>query len=782
MGRYLLDPSLPPPGALEPLLDTGKVRYADAPDAFPPEARILHSLGPLDGEVALADLWPVGALRARLVRSATIYDFIPALDPDHELAEPGARSRYRVRLELVRSARLLLALSGEVARQSAQVLGPGRRDVVVVGAAPSPRFAPAPDKDAARARAIELVPGLDRPYVLCPAGSHPRKNNERVVRAFTRLAAPIRDSYRLVLTGAVPESTSHHYSHLAEQGGAPGSVVTAGFVDDDTMVALYQGADLVCFASLAEGFGLPVAEALACATPVVASDIAPLDELLDEAHRFAPTDEASIARAIEQHLGGATVSARSAPTWEEVASRSASAFDSLSSGLDCGVPFRRRPRRASKTTVAFVTPLPPAPTGVATYSYRLIEELCATGAVDLDAFVDGPTEAQRAPEGVPTYDVSSLPLADLARGVYDAVVYSVGNSHHHLGALWSLRRRAGTVVSHDVRLTNLYRHEHGDPALPPGGLERAIRDMYGPGLPDGLGGDGSLSDGELERYGLLMCREVVACSERFLVSSHGAARLAGVDAGTELSFRIGVLPFACEPAGRAPGFALDRSGPPESVPDEVRATWGAGPAILARQVPVLAHFGIVDPTKEPATLVDALALAAPLVPGLRLALVGPIADALAVELATRAKRAGVADALVLTGPLDPDTYREWTERATVAVQLRRISNGEASAAIGECLASGVPTVVTDLGWCRELPDGVVARVPARCDAETLAGLLVELVRDEPRRAALAAAGRAEAGRRSFARTAVALLELVHESRSSREPRRSLPLRDEVAGP
>jgi len=786
VGRYLLDPSLPPPGELDALLATGKVRYADATDAIPESARILHSLSPLDPAAAVLDLWPAAAEQRHLVRSATAYDFIPALDPERELADAPERARYRVRFELLRSARQLHVLSHSVARDAWRLLGRGPRDVVVVGAAPAPWCAPASDRADARRRVQARVPSLDQRYVLYPTGSHPRKNNERLVRAWALLPAPILASYQLVLSGDLPASTAHHYAHLARSCDAGASVTTTGLVDDDLLLALYQGADLVCFASLAEGFGLPVVEAFACGTPVVASDRPPIDELVAPEHRFDPEDETSIARAIASHLpeaggpaagapSGARTAARSdaigtAPTWADVATRTASAFDAL---LDSSRPARSTGHgRSRRHAMAFVSPLPPSPTGIAAYSWRLVEELRATGAVEVDAFADGPTPDQRAPAGAALYRARSLPEVELVRGGYDSVVYSLGNSHHHLGALASLRRRPGTVIGHDVRFTNLYRHEHGYPGLAPGGFARAIRAMYGAALPDRLGEEGSLSDGDLDRYGVLMAREVVASSERFLVSSSGAARLAGVDVGSALAKRIGILPFAFEPpVGGA--FADDRSEPPHGLAGPARAFWGASATAVPAGTPVVAHFGIVDPAKEPDTLVAALARSGDQLAGAVLAFVGPISDAFAVELASRASDAGIGRSLLLTGPLAPDAYRSWMERATVAVQLRRSSNGEASAAVGECLASGVATVVSDLGWARELPGDAVVRLPVPASADSLAAVLVDLVRDEPRRAALAAAGRAEAGRRSFASAARALLEIVESPATSGARRRDV---------
>ena len=107
----------------------------------------------------------------------------------------------------------------------------------------------------------------------------------------------------------------------------------------------------------------------------------------------------------------------------------------------------------------------------------MIEEILATREVTVDVFADGPTPSVEAPAGAAVHAAPALASVERLTGRYDRVVYTFGNSHHHLGALALLRARPGAVVSHDVRLTNLYRHETGDPGLLPHGLAARIRDV-----------------------------------------------------------------------------------------------------------------------------------------------------------------------------------------------------------------------------------------------------------------------------------------------------------------
>ena len=779
--RYVLNPGLAPPAPIEEILATGKVRYADAPDAYLCSSRVLHVLAPLDTFVPIGELWPARAHSAGLVRSATVYDLIPAADPATYLADAVERSRYRMRIELLKSCAQLQVLSRSVAGDLTRLLGVEPERCALVGAAPAAAFVPPVDRMAASRRVRPLVEGLTSAYVLYPTGHHPRKNNEALVTAWSMLPATVARGHQLVLAGDLPPSFGHHLEQLAASLGVPGAVVVTRYVDDDLLVQLYQGADLVCFPSLAEGYGLPVAEALACGAPVLASDLAPLDELVEPARRFDPTTPHAIAAALARALGTDPTAAEHAEpgpavvtSWHDVAARTADAFDALlaAARADHARHEACRSRRTEPATsstapshrhsrIAFVSPLPPAPTGIAAYTSRLLEALRDTGGPVVDAFCDGPTPGQRAPDGVELFHARSLGVVEAARGGYDAVVYALGNSHHHLGALGMLRRRRGVVLAHDVRLTNLYLHEHGDPALPPGGLARTIRSMYGESMPDHLGAGGAVDGADLERFGLLMAREVVAASDAFLVSSHMAAELAALDVGTALAARIAVLPFAvdtpsAERGGDLDGFSNDAAARPAALAGPVGRGWGSGPDVAGGRA-VVAHFGIVDPAKEPELLLDAFCVARARHPGLLLAYVGPVSAAQAGALARRCAERGVEQDVVVTGGLGSAAYAGWLERATVAVQLRRTTNGEASAAVGECLASGVATIATDVGWIRELPDGAVARVPRAVGPVELGETIAALAGDEASRARLAAAGRTEAAARTFARVADALL-------------------------
>lgn len=138
--------------------------------------------------------------------------------------------------------------------------------------------------------------GLQRPFLLHVGTLQPRKNLVRLVQAFELLAR--HDSeLELVLVGkrgwlADPIERAITESPFRER------IHWLGHVDDRDLPALYSAAEVFVFPSLYEGFGLPVLEAMACGTPVVASQRGALNEIAGPALVCDPLDPANIAEAI----------------------------------------------------------------------------------------------------------------------------------------------------------------------------------------------------------------------------------------------------------------------------------------------------------------------------------------------------------------------------------------------------------------------------------------------------------------------------------------------------
>jgi glycosyltransferase involved in cell wall biosynthesis len=714
--RYLV-PDLSSSHALDQL--PPRHRLATIGDSFP-VADTYHAGSVFEPDVSLDGIWPPGARRLRL--AVTLYDLIPQVFPEIYLAAPRTRLWYRTRLQLVRRADRVLAISQTTATDAIRLLGLAPERVTVVGAAPGTRFTRPVSADAAFADVREAFPSLSRGFVLYTGGIEPRKNIDRLLEAYAGLAEELRRRHQLVIVCRVLPDDRARIEEGLQRLGVADRVLFTGYVTDEQLVALYRSAGLFVFPSLYEGYGLPVAEAVACGAPVVASDSSSLVELVRTPEaRFDPTDVGAIRTALERALTDPSLLERlreprsySIDSWRDVAARTVSVYEELAERPRPSRRPRRRPR------VAYVSPLPPQRSGVADYSYRLLEplaELC-----DVDAFVDRALGEQRAPEGVRVAGISRFPIVERLRAGYDRVLICLGNSEHHVAALHLLLRRGGTVLAHDVRLSGMYGWASAHrPELEPRTPAQIVTDMYREKVyvvPE----DPAASD-------VLLSREAIAAAEAFVVHSEHAADLARAEAGAADRHKIRVAPFAFrDPAEFPPAAALDAP-------------------------PIVATFGVVGSAKQTDKLVEAFALVAAR-RECRLVVAGPEAGPNEYErLQAQVDRLGLTGRARLVGYLEGDAFDRLVAQTTVAVQLRSVSMGETSASVADCLAAGVATVVSAVGSSRELPDEVAAKVEPDVRVPALAEAIDALLDDARRRARLGAAARALARERSFEQAA-----------------------------
>jgi glycosyltransferase involved in cell wall biosynthesis len=174
----------------------------------------------------------------------------------------------------------------------------------------------------------------NEPIVLTVSAKRPHKNLERLFEAFLRIATE--DQPALV----VPGYPTFHEPALRERAkalGAGGRIRFTGWLDDDLLDGLYRAASCFVFPSLAEGFGLPVLDALVRGTPTACSNASSLPEVAGDAVLyFDPMDVGEMTRAIERVLTDAALRQRLRRagrerarmfTWERTAQATLASYD-----------------------------------------------------------------------------------------------------------------------------------------------------------------------------------------------------------------------------------------------------------------------------------------------------------------------------------------------------------------------------------------------------------------------------------------------------------------------
>ncbi len=151
--------------------------------------------------------------------------------------------------------------------------------------------------------------GLPDRFILFIGTIEPRKNVERLIEAYALVRREICDAPRLAVVGLRGQSAGQVNSAVSwlDLGR---QVVFAGYVPQADLPGLYSAADLLVLPSLYEGFGMPVLEAMACGTPVVAGDTSSLRELVaGRGVLVNPLQPGDIAHGIIQMLRDAPLRA-----------------------------------------------------------------------------------------------------------------------------------------------------------------------------------------------------------------------------------------------------------------------------------------------------------------------------------------------------------------------------------------------------------------------------------------------------------------------------------------
>jgi glycosyltransferase involved in cell wall biosynthesis len=397
--------------------------------------------------------------------------------------------------------------------------------------------------------------------------------------------------------------------------------------------------------------------------------------------------------------------------------------------------WRRIASRPRRRRLALVTPWPPDQSGVADYSLRLARALGAS--VDVEVVVGGVVGdfARPLDAGVTLLGAESF-RASARRSRPDRVLYCMGNSRFHEHVYELIREVPGPVLLHEAQLTGFFGYYAGRerPADPLGRLVERVREDYGERIPPQELTSAPLSWLRRAQLGIYLTAEIQRHAERVFVHSRFAQEVVERDGGVlERRVPVSVMPFAMPACKRV-------------------AARGASAA-----APLVVHMGVISEVKAIAALIQAFALLAARLPDARLVIAGDGDEAGLDHWRALAREGAPQAAIEIPGHVDAERWADLLALADLAVQLRVVTNGEASAAVCDCLAAGIPTIVSDIGWMGELPRGAVVHVPLDVSPRALSERMERLLIEHQARAALSAAALAHARAHSFEHVAASYL-------------------------
>jgi alpha-1,3-rhamnosyl/mannosyltransferase len=267
--------------------------------------------------------------------TATIYDMTCWLMPQmHRPANVAATRLYADRV--LRRARGCIAISEQTRKDAVDILGlPQDRVEVIYPGVADEFFQVDPPTAAAAAKKY----GLQKPYILFVGTIEPRKNVDRVLDAYQALCPPVRSAFDLVIAGSMGWCSDQTAQRI--RNPQPG-IRYLGYVAESDLPRLTAAAAMFVFPSLYEGFGIPVAQAMAAGVPVITSlgssleEIAGEDALLVDPHCVeeitAAMERLASAPSLRKDLGERGRQRAAQFRWRQTAALSLAFFRRIAAG------------------------------------------------------------------------------------------------------------------------------------------------------------------------------------------------------------------------------------------------------------------------------------------------------------------------------------------------------------------------------------------------------------------------------------------------------------------
>jgi glycosyltransferase involved in cell wall biosynthesis len=384
--------------------------------------------------------------------------------------------------------------------------------------------------------------------------------------------------------------------------------------------------------------------------------------------------------------------------------------------------------------LAFVSPLPPAPTGIADYAIDVLAALA--GRHEIEAF-HGQDAVDTARLPCPAHPAAEL-LGRHRDRPFDLAVYQMGNGTAHAFQYDLLPRLPGLLVLHDLVLHH----------------SRARTFLDAPEVRAYAAEPSSAARRDAARVPL-----AAYAAELGHAYPAQAARLEAVQLGTVGDLLPYAYPLFRRPVEASRAIAVHNDFMAAAIRDEVPDADVTRVAMPIEPVPVAAErvralrdrlgvtsdeclvgaFGLMTREKRIDTVVRAVARVRRAHARVRLLLVGPVPDRAALEALLAARG---LEGTIVTGRVPFEDLAVHMEAADVVVHLRYPTARETSAALLRVLGQGRPAIVSDLEHLADLPDAAVLRADVTDEEGEVTRGLLRLAEDAALRARLGDAARA----------------------------------------
>ena len=357
---------------------------------------------------------------------------------------------------------------------------------------------------------------------------------------------------------------------------------------------------------------------------------------------------------------------------------------------------------SERQSLAWVTPMPPIHSGIATYSATLLPDL--RQHFDVTVVTDDPDPEQ--PE-----QRSTDWLMDNGHR-FDRICYHIGNSPYHQTIQECALRWPGALVLHDLYLGDLqfsYEAPYGSPGQPPN--QRWMREIYR------CHGYHAIQEAALED-GLPLNTLRKYHTNRHLIKRSLGVIVHSQDAEQRIESIVNQVLIT-----RVPMVNM-----PRRLPNREQSRQSLG---LNENIIQICSVGMVGSAKGSLEILQAWAkLPDAIRSQTQLVFMGDNeAGAYGEALLQGIKRLDVSHQVLITGWTSDATYNQYLASCDFALQLRSVNRGESSAAALDVICSGIPTIINAMGSMRELSQASVLAVPEQFTPNDLSQAMQSVIAD-----------------------------------------------------
>lgn len=597
-----------------------------------------------------------------------IYDLIPLQFPDYYLKDKRGKYQYLSRYKELFKATHYFTISKTVANDLSLQLGISLDKIT-----------PIDGSYISRRKLKALKPDImkdNEKFILMPTGDDARKNNLRAATAFEEFNSKSGYAYKLVITSFFSEKTIKELSMQSNH------IIFTGNIAENELAWLYHNAELILFPSEYEGLGMPALEAVEFDKPILCSSVDVFKEISETGFYFCdPYSIEDISQQLQKLLinNKPKVNQKeynrilSRYSWEATAKRTVSIYEA-----SANVP---RIKVNKKIKVAVFGPVPSGYSAIGKVIQEQHYEFSQYAEVDY-FLEDGVTERAKTSD----IRVNYLPFIANCKNPwsfdsheaakYDLVIYNIGNSEYHIATIIKALAFPGEIVLHDTGLGEIFSliKDRGYISLARYAQERLLQNAI------------ILKKGATSAQSNFIA-SLVNVSKRVVVHSEYAN-----NAVAEMLIEDNES-------------KIRRLGLPTPTPFVVYDT-------APRDSFVVGYAGVLHPAKGLNMVADIASMKYNKPIALKLFGFSLLSD--------EAKKAleEISNVMMIFKPSDARFIHE-LETCSVIIGFRPDYHGETSLSTLESLRLGRPVIVNNVGWFKELPEGVVYKASQEGDVPNI---------------------------------------------------------------